>query len=54
VILGPELLNAVLHERDILDSFPAEKGIVTDEWCTITASDGKSDEKVDEVGEISN
>lgn len=49
----PELLDAILHEWDTLNGFPSEKGIVSDEWRTITITDWESDKQVNEVREVS-
>lgn len=52
VVLGPELLVAVLVEvTDLLDSCPAEDGVVANERSHVAVADGVFDSCVDEIGE---
>ena len=53
--LGPEFLVSVLVLiGDLLNSRPAENGVVSDERGNITVGDSVSNGRIDEVGEESN
>lgn len=52
VALGPELLIVVLVKvADLLDSTPAENGIMTNKGCHVAVGNSISNSRVDEVGE---
>jgi hypothetical protein len=50
--VGPKFSHAILFEGNSLDGFPAQEGIVADERCSVSITDGELDGHIDEVGEV--
>jgi hypothetical protein len=50
--VGPEFSLVIFGERDGLNGFPADEGVVADEGGAVTVADGELDGRVDEVGEV--
>ena len=53
-MLGPPFGFTVegVHVTDALQGFPAEEGVVSDEWGGVAGSDAVFDGGIDDVGEI--
>jgi len=52
VVFGPELGVAIFLERDALDGFPSNEGVVADEGSAISTAYGVLDRGVYKVGEV--